>query len=1518
MATVSMLSRLAMAANNKKPHLPGVPSFCAQPLVNHRDLIGRFETIWKETPSQQDITYSGQLAICLGISEDISDGYGSRMVAIPCEVTKRGIPISAVDMPSEFDDNTVAGNYMADMIQIESLQILYQVCCDTPLLEVASKFSHLSAGLEKGPDHSQDCLYSQDCLVLSAFVLNSFHKVFNGFAEHQDYVNLVGRLWKMDEVQKNYRLSSSTRTDVAVLDCFRVMQDTVYVAKMMMASLGVFLPIVDGLTRTYAANLAQMAIKPMNFETFTNGWSSIDRFRDLPGLDPYAVVMSGATSIQLVYPESGTFNYDVVESLVDLSASLQKQTSEVSVSDFRSYAIRFLSQQKNSLMSLSHSRLYKKVNDHRVLTDSEFTKRMDALRYSFVEGFFNPIEKNTQAEKMVMKYQASYKAIQGDDEIAPWRRLVNTLKPTPKKPTTPTKENKQKAPSLTPARIITDRNNFNRSHKTGFRALTLIIRVPTVWHDKDPGGSVDHGVPWYLNQITVMRVFLEHNGIYTPGWKFVRDTLGLQCLYEQVVFPGFFPSAAQDNWASYALMFGDGFNRVKFHLLNGFYTALLEQSPKTKHRTLGHQLLEQWTQVCLMDVVNFFGMDLPVPVWWQPICPKMSEFLEPDKLVSEHPSHSNICGFVILILVALGKSIERFPEEYDCDIDLSKLKTKCDMNDPQLLLEEDFHNSFSDTDTGFLSQTRNKEKKRVSVGCRKGGTDSLLPRFRFRFNGMLQPIQSLRQVIIQLLTHEDCADTNAFLKNLENSFITSEKKFPDWGYIFCGEFPEFGNFVMSKNPEMNYNHTVLDIYDLLVVLGHVKQREQRPEQAAASAKSATKKKSPPKAGSKRKAPAKAASKTKSPTKASGTAKVANPRRSPRKKPKPDPPQVLFVETDDEETELILEDEDGNPLIDAVPTSGTQPESPLVTTETRVTTPPSPPHHHSTAHYSFQEEPDPTSDISTKAIAETDKPENPRTEEGQTLIEGELISQQIGKDLTQDEGELADAIAVHEDNRLLASLKEPDETLEPTWKKNEKLSSQQLLEYAIRQPGEVHDISSAPHHYSHEHYTDIDLRYKWSNLKYLKSHSFYTGDRTHKFLSKAVLQRIQYHQTKSMQIYYDYLSTMRDTVHPTQKDIYSRKPEARCLRGFHGTHTRTQNLPAYRPTNEPPTPWTQAGADMTEYLLTQDPTVFFNKQPFPDDPEKQNITATPMCGLDSDTWLTPTMYQDMEAEEYNEEMSLGDEGNKAESEDSDEKEGEEKDDDEDSFPPAASSHPDSTGDRNAPADNPFDDDDDDDDDEDQDDDDKKPAAINKTTNESDQMEGSLSGTHDEHLLTALNEISQETELFTIPLIHSPAKARNLFPISNVPVANPGLIRKPALPSKAVPPRTKTSIFVSPIHDGTKPKKKPKSYQAKNLRNSTISGVIKKKIKQKRSSTPPSSYWKRIITNKNMKEPPSMNFGLLKPPKTHTTPHPKAKPFSDSPDPEFKSPSDSTRSKVIVSSNSHSQNQNFFGMGASYED
>jgi hypothetical protein len=32
-------------------------------------------------------------------------------------------------------------------------------------------------------------------LVVTAYVINSFHKIHQGFKSHQDYVNLVGRLW---------------------------------------------------------------------------------------------------------------------------------------------------------------------------------------------------------------------------------------------------------------------------------------------------------------------------------------------------------------------------------------------------------------------------------------------------------------------------------------------------------------------------------------------------------------------------------------------------------------------------------------------------------------------------------------------------------------------------------------------------------------------------------------------------------------------------------------------------------------------------------------------------------------------------------------------------------------------------------------------------------------------------------------------------------------------------------------------------------------------------------------------------------------------------------------------------------------------------------------------------------------------------------------------------------------------------------------------------------------------------
>ncbi len=103
-------------------------------------------------------------------------------------------------------------------------------------------------------------------LIASAFVLFSFNKAFNGLATHQDYIDLVERLWSTTAAQKYLQTKLGILVQITDLECFGTFEDTIWMAKILIARLGISVPVLDGLTRTYSANLAQLGLHPIRLD----------------------------------------------------------------------------------------------------------------------------------------------------------------------------------------------------------------------------------------------------------------------------------------------------------------------------------------------------------------------------------------------------------------------------------------------------------------------------------------------------------------------------------------------------------------------------------------------------------------------------------------------------------------------------------------------------------------------------------------------------------------------------------------------------------------------------------------------------------------------------------------------------------------------------------------------------------------------------------------------------------------------------------------------------------------------------------------------------------------------------------------------------------------------------------------------------------------------------------------------------------------------------------------------------
>jgi hypothetical protein len=494
MATVAIFSRIGMLAEKSWPGnlLPGgddprpsIPRLCVQPLVNHRELSGRFDRVLQIKGSIERPLYDGQLATCLDIGEKQSQGFGSRLVGILCEqVMESGEKSFAVDTEDGFD-NLLTSVGKTEMILPSGLIALYKVCTDAKLPSNSDFEKHFLTDAMK----ESHCAQSMCRLIASAFVLFSFNKAFNGLATHQDYIDLVERLWLTTAAQKYLQTKLGILVQITDLECFGTFEDTIWMAKILIARLGISVPVLDGLTRAYSANLAQLGLHPTRLDQLLGGWHMASKFSVGERLKPSSIVMSTSTSVQLVFPVGGKLTPDVTLALSRYSSRLQEECYEVSGSDFRSYAIHFLTFEKDKLLGLVEDFNYETQGDELVLTENAFKSCLEKIRLKFTEGFLDPVGNNSQAKVVVSLYMAnkrSPKVKTNQNFVPPWKQMLDNIIPeevppgSPKKSPRPGSLKKMKTTPLRP--IINNRNNPMRSHVSVSAALSLIIRVPTVVH----------------------------------------------------------------------------------------------------------------------------------------------------------------------------------------------------------------------------------------------------------------------------------------------------------------------------------------------------------------------------------------------------------------------------------------------------------------------------------------------------------------------------------------------------------------------------------------------------------------------------------------------------------------------------------------------------------------------------------------------------------------------------------------------------------------------------------------------------------------------------------------------------------------------------------------------------------------------------------------------------------------------------------------------------------------------------
>jgi hypothetical protein len=530
---------------------------------------------------------------------------------------------------------------------------------------------------------------------------------------------------------------------------------------------------------------------------------------------------------------------------------LQNAAQSVNLSNFITFAISYINHHRNSTFAYD----YDNYEEVQVVTWKLYSESLLNLRADFLEEFLNPDDAmNPQAKQIVSSYmekpEVRKKEARGTNRMPKWYRISQLTHPKPGRIQPTTK--KRGAP--VESKYMANRNNHNGVQTS---ALALLIRVPTVLHDPEPDGMhlpIQHH---YLNPLTVMSVFCEHNGIITPGWDEVEDTLkeDANLVHFPSKFKGFFPYPAGADWHPHTNFYSTVFNRDVRLLYHGLWKALEEKelNQTNIHWKLGQALLEQWVQIAVMDAVNWFGIQIPVPSWWKDY-PNLLHLVTP-VVGATLDADTNLCGFMVLILLAVGKGIKRDLEVLIVPGLDEKDQINLGENEPALLLEDDFYGCLYDENC-FVTD-RNENHKNVTKGCRRGRLDQLMPLFNFRFDNVEGDPMNLKMLLMEILTKEDSEDHRMFLENLNTHIgnITARKEeFPQWLKWSEGADPWLGDLLVGKtaSTQKTRSHEWMTDDHILIAMNYTKRTKPKSVEHTQSAKSSKKRKGGSTGGSKAK------------------------------------------------------------------------------------------------------------------------------------------------------------------------------------------------------------------------------------------------------------------------------------------------------------------------------------------------------------------------------------------------------------------------------------------------------------------------------------------------------------------------------------------------------------------------------------------------------------------------------------------------------------------------------------------
>jgi hypothetical protein len=661
-----------------------------QPQVNERDICLRYGQVHNRKFSREKVEAATEPVdletTCLGwFKKDPT--FHNALIATPMEVTNEGTPQARLKTYEAWTgcDRWLSRNEYVKGVTFSCLAKLYTIVADdTDALKLAIKDRF---GYEPVMSESEN--YNVDTakaiINVTHFVLNSIWFKFDKFHEWKDFVAFALRLYHIDPDIKKYGEKIEGFDPKWVAIWFR-MDELVYFTRIMFNKLFKFrLPMIDGATRKFAADMAILRIFPIRsveeavdhenwVVTIEDQGKECDKHSFIAPIirNPVQLMIVALATKDNLAPEKQLKIWQ------DLSKRKQMTDLKVTGNSFRRVAMLMVEQQVDNenkdsvLVPINWTEGVEHVNEKNEKIMIFNQKTMVDSQWKFREILLDQVFEHTDT-RFLSEYHYQLMPDKPEDAKKALQQIKKTFL--------------DKKHTLTRHRM-----NPNEKPKCGVLLpidyLCHWIVHPIANEDKE----------FDVTQQDIIWSYLEQNGTIAPFYERMKKEKEMQ--YPRSYFSGNFPDSDQESWTG-SVQWATCVQRRYVGFYKNAVLELIKPMPKgVTLKQLATQLLFCSALSDFMETVNEFGHEISVPKEWTTICPNFCLWMKPsskwfpDANDGENATKTNLPQALALLII-LGKLAQMEP---------------ADSKAPGILFSTDFLNLYNEMDLFPRPKTPKNQK----------------------------------------------------------------------------------------------------------------------------------------------------------------------------------------------------------------------------------------------------------------------------------------------------------------------------------------------------------------------------------------------------------------------------------------------------------------------------------------------------------------------------------------------------------------------------------------------------------------------------------------------------------------------------------------------------------------------------------------------------------------------------------------------------------------------------------------